>query len=44
MIGPPPMSVPLVSAPEKDPKNTLVFDFVPEEMTSVTASVAETTV
>ena len=44
MIGPPPMSVPFFRAPENPPKNTFVSDFVPEEMTCVTASVADTTV
>src|SRR5882757_696580 len=44
MIGPPPMSVPLVRAAENEPKNTSVSDFVPAEITSVTPSVADTTV
>ncbi|WP_037911861.1 hypothetical protein [Actinacidiphila yeochonensis] len=44
MTGPPPMSVPFSRAPENEPKKTSVLDWVPEEMTSVTASVADTTV
>lgn len=44
MIGPPPMSEPLVSASVNDPKNTSVLAAVPEAMTSVMPSVADTTV
>lgn len=44
MIGPPPMSSPLASAPEKVPKNVSVWSPVALARTSVTPSVAETTV
>lgn len=43
MIGPPPMSVPFLSASAKDPKKTSDCPPVAAEMTSVTPSVAETT-
>lgn len=44
MIGPPPMSSPFLRASEKEPKKTSVWPPVAEAMTSVTPSVAETTV
>lgn len=44
MIGPPPMSWPLARAPEKVPKNESVWSPVAFARTSLTPSVAETTV
>lgn len=44
MIGPPPMSSPFLRASENEPKKTSVWPPVAEAMTSVTPSVAETTV
>lgn len=44
MIGPPPMSEPLLSASANDPKKTSVCPPEEDAMTSVTPSVAETTV
>lgn len=44
MIGPPPMSSPFLRASEKEPKKTSVWPPPAEAMTSVTPSVAETTV
>lgn len=44
MIGPPPMSSPFFRASEKEPKKTSVWPPLAAAMTSVTPSVAETTV
>lgn len=44
MIGPPPMSSPFSSAAENVPKNVSVWSPVAFASTSVTPSVAETTV
>ncbi len=44
MMGPPPMSSPFLRASANDPKNTSVCPPVPAAITSVTPSVAETTV
>lgn len=44
MIGPPPMSSPFFSAPEKVPKKVSVWSPVALASTSVTPSVADTTV
>ncbi len=44
MIGPPPMSWPFLRALAKPPKNASLSAPVPLAMTSVTASVADTTV
>ncbi len=44
MIGPPPMSSPFFSASEKVPKKAVVSSPVAPARTSVTPSVADTTV
>lgn len=44
MIGPPPMSESLVNASWNEPKKVSVLADVPEAMTSVMPSVADTTV